>query len=130
MSRVKSRAQRRAAFIEAAVQMYDGLEDWYDQHPDATFGQIEEEARRRRRELMGQVLAGLINGRDTGFRHEVPLCAKCGQPMDFEHYRTWTVRGLEGDAELSRAYYVCPRCSGETVFPPGSQTATACRPLE
>ena len=30
-----------------------------------------------------------------------------------------TIRGLEGDTRLERAYYVCPQCSGETIFPPG-----------
>ncbi len=117
MSVIKSRGQRRAAFIESAVQMYDRLEDWYDQHPDATFGKIETEARQRRRQMMGQVLAILINGRDAGFHHEALLCEKCGRPMDFERYRPWTIYGLEGDTELSRAYYVCPRCSGETFSP-------------
>lgn len=47
MSQVLSRTQRRAAFTEAAVQMFERLEDWYDQHPDATFGEIEAEARRQ-----------------------------------------------------------------------------------
>jgi hypothetical protein len=130
MSQVLSRAQRRAAFTEAAVQMFERLEDWYDQHPDATFGEIEAESRRQRRQLMGQALGILINGRDTGFQLEAPSCQKCEQPLEFERYRRWTVRGLEGDTALSRAYYVCPRCSGETLFPPGPQAAIAGRSLE
>lgn len=117
MSQTLSRAQRRAAFVELAVRAYDALEDWYNQHPDASFGEIEAEARRQRRELMGQALAVLINGRDKGFRLEAPVCQKCGQPMRFERYRPWTVSGLEGDTELMRAYYTCPRCPGETFFP-------------
>jgi len=79
-----SRAQRRAAFLERAVQMFDALEDWYDEHPDASFGEIEAEARRQRRELMGQALDILINGRDCGFQLEAPRCQECGQPMEFE----------------------------------------------
>lgn len=130
MSHVMSRAQRRAAFTEAAVQMFERLEDWYDQHPEATFGEIEAEARQQRRQLMGQALALLINGRDPGFQLEAPLCQECGQSMDFARYRPWTVRGLEGDTVLRRAYYVCPQCAGETLFPPGSQTAVAGGSLE
>ena len=130
MVHVMSRAQRRAAFLERAVQMFDVLEDWYDEHPDASFGEIEAEARRQRRELMGQALALLINGRDCGFQLEAPRCQKCSQPMEFEGYRGWTIYGLEGDTRLERAYYVCPDCSGETFFPPEPETAAAGGSLE
>jgi hypothetical protein len=65
MYRQMSRAQREAAFLEKAAHMYGALEDWYDQHPEASFCEIEAEARLRR-ELMGEGLAVLINGRDTG----------------------------------------------------------------
>jgi hypothetical protein len=130
MSHTLSRAQRCAAFLESAARMYDGLEDWYDQHPDASFGEIEAEARRQRRELMSQALAILINGRDKGFQLEAPGCPKCGQPMEFERYRSWTVLGLEGDTELVRAYYVCPHGCGETIFPPGSEAPVASGSLE
>jgi len=40
--------------------------------------------------------------------------------MGFEGYRCWEVHGLEGDTILERAYYVCPECEGQTIFPPGS----------
>jgi hypothetical protein len=120
-----SRAQRRAAFVEQAGQMFDGLEDWYDQHPTASFGEIEAEARQRRRDLMGKGLGVLINGRDTGYQIDPPLCRQCGKPMDFEDYRPKTVFGLEGDTDVSRAYYVCPRCAGQTLSPPRPQIAPA-----
>ena len=117
MAHTMSRAQRRAAFLECATQMFADLEDWYDEHSDASFGEIEAQARRQRRELMGQSLAILINGRDRGFQLEAPRCQKCGQPMEFQRYRGWTIYGLEGDTRLERAYYVCPDCPGETLFP-------------
>ena len=130
MPQPRSRTQREAEFMEAARQMYTELEDWYAQHPDASFGEIEAEARRRRRELMGQVLKILINERDTGYQLKSPACPSCGQPMKFERYRPWRVYGLEGDTELERAYYVCPSCQGQTLFPPGSETPTAGGSLE
>ena len=123
MARVKSRAQRRAAFIECATRMFDALEEWYEEHPGASFGEIEGEARRRRRELMGEALAILINGREQGVEREPPACEGCGEAMRFEGYRGKTIYGLEGDTRLERAYYVCPRCKGETVFPPGPEAA-------
>ena len=125
-----SRAQREAAFLEKAAQMYGVLEDWYDQHPEASFGEIEAEARRLRRDLMGEGLAVLINGRDTGYELQSPPCSVCAQAMEFKGQRRWGISGLEGETRLMRAYYVCPECEGETFFPPGSETAVASRSLE
>lgn len=130
MTRKISRERRRAAFLAKAGQMYDELENWYDEHTAASFGEIEAEARQQRRKLMGETLGILINGRDTGSQVETPRCKKCGCGMRFEGYRRWEVHGLEGDTVLERAYYVCSKCSGETIFPPGSQTATTSRSLE
>jgi hypothetical protein len=130
MSRTMSRAQRQAAFLESAARMYNQLEDWYDEHPDATFGEIEAQARQYRLKLMGETLALMINGRTEGYQLEAPSCTQCGQAMKFVDYRQRTVGGLEGDTALSRAYYVCPRCKGETVFPPGPTTPTPPGSLE
>ena len=130
MSRLQSRARRAAAFLEEAKRMYDQLEAWYDEHPGASFGELEAEARQRRRELMGKALAQLVNGRDTGAQVELPKCKQCGEEMEFEGYREWSIHGLEGDTRLERAYYVCPNCEGETLFPPGCETQTTSRSLE
>jgi len=97
--------------------MYETLEEWYDGHPDATYGEIELEARRHRRVLMGRGLEILINGRDTGQRAKGVECSACGGLMEFKGYPPWTIHGLEGDVRLERAYYVCPKCEGETIFP-------------
>ena len=130
MHRQMSRDQREAVFLEKAAQMYGVLEDWYEQHPEASFGEIEAEARRLRRELMGEGLAVLINGRDTGHQLQQPPCSVCGHGMKFKGHRRWRISGLEGETALMRAYYVCPECEGETLFPPGSETAAANRSLE
>ncbi|SRR5712692_3789614 len=120
MPQALSRAQREAAFLEAAARMYTQLESWYEQHPAASFGEIEAEARQCRRELMGETLALLINGRSTGYQLEPPVCAQCGQAMEFEGQRPRQIYGLEGDTRLSRAYYVCPQCEKQTLFPPST----------
>ena len=130
MSRLQSRARRQAAFMEEAKHMYEQLEDWYDAHPQASFGEIEAEARKRRRALMGKALEQLVNGRATGMQAEAPKCEQCGVAMEFEGYCTWGVHGLEGDSRLERAYYVCPHCEGQTLFPPGCETEVARRSLE
>jgi hypothetical protein len=130
MYRQMSRAQREAVFLEKAAQMYSALEDWYERHPEARFGEIEVEARRLRRELMGEGLAVLINGRDTGYQLQAPCCSKCGQAMEFKGHRRWGISGLEGETALMRAYYVCPVCKGETLFPPGPETTAESGSLE
>ena len=130
MSRPQSRVRREAAFLQEAKRMYEQLEAWYDAHPQASFGELEAEARKRRRELMGKALAQLVNGRDVGVPVAAPKCEQCGEEMEFEGYRKWGLHGLEGDSELERAYYVCPHCEGQTVFPPGSETEVTSRSLE
>jgi hypothetical protein len=119
MSRPQSRARRKAAFMEEAARMYEQLEEWYDQHPEASFGELEAEVRKRRRELMGKTLEQLVNGRDAGMQVEGPECEQCGEAMEFEGYCGWGIHGLEGDSRLERAYYACPTCKGQTIFPPG-----------
>ena len=125
MVRRLSRAQRRERFLECAIEAFDQLEDWYDEHPAATFDEIEQEARRRRRKLMGRALEVLINGRDTGMALTPPSCPRCGQEMEFHEYRGKAIRGLEGETRLERAYYVCPQGCGETLFPPGREAEAA-----
>jgi uncharacterized protein with PIN domain len=130
MTRQMSRARRREAMLRAAEEMVDKLEAWYDAHPEASFGEIEEQARQERREWMGQVLEVVVNGRDTGFQLEPPRCEVCGVEMEFKDYHDWTVHGLEGDTRLERAYYVCPKCEGQALFPPGPEAAAAPGSLE
>jgi hypothetical protein len=130
MSRLQSRAQREAAFLKLATDLHAQLEEWYDQHPAASFGELEQEARRLRREFMGQGLAVVINGRDSGFQLEEPVCPQCGQPLQFVGYRTKRISGLEGETELERAYYVCGGCEAQTLFPPGSEVEVTPGSLE
>ena len=116
----KSRSQRETAFLEVATRLYAQLEDWYDQHPNASFVEFEIEARRVRQELMGHGLALVITGRDSGARVEPPQCLLCCQPMQFVGYRPW---GMTRETELQPACYVCRSCEKQTLFHPQSQTA-------
>ena len=130
MGQLMNRAEREAAVMAAAKRMYQALEDWYDQHPEASFGQIEQDTRRLRRELMGETMEVVVNGRDDGYRTERPRCEQCGSEMDFEGYRPWGLSSLEGDLKLRRAYYLCPACRGQGFSPPRSETETAGGSLE
>ncbi len=92
MPRVMSRAQRQAAFLEEAARSFEHLEDWYDQHPDATFGELGAEARQQRRALMGTALALLINGREEA---ETPRRGVLNSPIPIEQ-RTSAPREIAG----------------------------------
>jgi len=78
----------------------------------------------------GKALEVVINGRDNGVEVEGVYCERCGTEMELKRYLPWTVHGLEGDSKLERAYYVCPGCNGQTIFPPGQETGTAEGSLE
>ena len=125
MTYLKSRAQRETAFLEVATRLYAQLEDWYDQHPNASFAEFEVEARRVRQDLMGHGLALVITGRDTGARVKPPLCPQCCQSMEFTGYRPWGAASQAREIEVQPACYVCRACEKQTLFHPQSQTATA-----
>lgn len=115
-----SKRQRKDSFLALAGRMYEDLEEWYAAHPEASFEEIEAVGRQKRRALMGEGLAILVNGRDSGYRVEEPRCPQCGHKMAYKGEGFGkTIHGLEGDTRLERAYYVCPDCEGETLFPPG-----------
>ena len=119
MTRPISREERKAAFMKQAEQMFAELEGWYDQNPEASFEEIEKQARQERRKMMGESLGVMINGRDVGKTEAAPKCEKCNQAMEFKDYRAKRVSGLEGETQLERAYYVCKVCEKQTFFPPG-----------
>lgn len=119
MTRPMSRKERKAAFMKQAEGMFEELENWYDQKPEANFETIERKARQARRKMMGESLSIMINGRDVGKTKEKPTCEQCGEGMSFDSYRNKTVYGLEGETTLERAYYTCDVCEKQTFFPPG-----------
>ena len=119
MYRPMSRSKRKKAFMKEAEKMFDEIDDWYEQNPKASFEEIESHARESRREMMGKSLGVVINGRDVGKTAENPKCEQCKEEMIFKDYRKKTVYGVEGDTRFERAYYVCEKCEGQTLFPPG-----------
>lgn len=90
-------------------------------HPAATFEELEQELRQQRRELMGGTLATLIVGRDSGYQPSAPSCPQCGQPMTFEAYRPWTVKGLEKGIVFWNGPTMAAQCVLGRLFPPLDQ---------
>jgi hypothetical protein len=114
-----TQAEARAAYISAAEQLWETFIAWYDAHPDATFDEMEEVAGEQGRGLLGDVLALAVRRGDLGATPEAPRCEQCGRAMVFKGYPEKDVHGLRADAEIPRAYYICPHCEAG-VFPPGS----------
>ena len=101
MTRKQSREKRHASFLAAAERLFSEMEDWYDQHPGASFEEIEAEARKRRRAFMGKSLEIWINGRDNGYQAEGVRCKQCGEiERLIEGYRPWGIQGLEGGNQV------------------------------
>jgi len=125
MTRLMSRREREEKALGEAKAAYRAMEAWRDAHPDASYAEFELALREERRGLMGRFTEILINGRETGAQADAPRCRVCGEDLEFEGYRRRTIHGLECDATLERAYYVCPGCGGQAIFPPGPEVETA-----
>ena len=125
MTEKMNRQERKAAYLKEAEQLFDEMEAWYDQNPEATFEELETQLRPHRRQLMGKSIKILVNGRDDGKQGQL-LCPHCGQTMRYKGGVSKTIIGVEGDTTLDRAYYSCPnKCEGTAFFPSGQEAQTA-----
>jgi hypothetical protein len=116
-------------FSKAAKAMWVRFNGWYQAHPEATFDEMESYLGEEGRGLLGMALALMVRQGDLGATPEGPRCERCGKEMVFKGYPEKTVEGLRVDAEIPRAYYVCPRCE-VGVFPPGPTSAAEAGPVE
>ena len=116
-------SEAREEFLRRSEDLWDGFNTWYHDHPEATFDEMEAELGKRRRGILGDfVELGLRQG-DLGATAEAPSCKECGQGMVFKGYPKKEIHGLEADAKIPRAYYVCPTCR-VGLFPPGSSSGS------
>lgn len=125
----QSSSEAREEFLKRAEELWDGFNEWYKGHPDATFDEMEEELGRQRRAILGKFLELSLRQGDLGATPEAPACKECGRPMVFKGYPKKKIYGLEVEAELPRAYYVCPPCGGG-LFPPGPASGAEAGQLE
>lgn len=118
--------EARDEFLRRSEELWDEFSVWYQEHPEATFDEMEWELGKKRRAILGWLLELNLRKGDLGAAPEVPSCEKCGRLMIFKGYPEKEVHGLEADTMLPRAYYVCPTC-GIGLFPPGSSAALEAR---
>jgi hypothetical protein len=117
-------SEARDEFLRRAEELWDQFNVWYQEHPEATFDQMEAELGKQRRAILGDFLELSLRQGDLGATPEAPRCERCGEPMRFKGYPKKKVHGLEADARIPRAYYVCLTCE-VGLFPPGPSSASA-----
>jgi len=127
MSRRRPGARRtsteaREEFLRRAEELWDSFNAWHKEHPQATFDQMEEEVGQHRRGILGDFLELSLRQGDLGAAPEAPSCERCGKGMVFKGYPEKKIQGLEAEAKIPRAYYVCPTCE-VGLFPPGPATS-------
>jgi uncharacterized protein with PIN domain len=113
-----------AAWHREADAVLSGIKEWREQHPRATFTEIEQalDARldgMRARLLEDLALASRAADQSAEAEGERPRCADCGSELRprGRHAREVVTRG-DRVVRLARQYAACPRCGGGH-FPPG-----------
>jgi DNA-directed RNA polymerase subunit RPC12/RpoP len=105
------------------------MKTWRAAHPKATLDEIAAQVTPRRKELMGAWLDELALQHGNGYECMGLRCERCGETMIYKGTPEREVLLLEGDMELARAYYRCPRCE-RGLFPPGSPTEAGASQLD
>jgi len=111
-------SEARDEFLRRAEEVWNEFNAWYQDHPEATFDEMEGELGKQRRSILGDFLELSLRQGDLGATPEAAVCEQCGQRMVFKGYPRKGVHGLEADARIPRAHYVCPTCRVGS-FPPG-----------
>jgi len=104
-------------FQREAQALWEEMNRWLDAHPEATLKEIEQHLRPLRRRLMAKTVALQMLQRGAGAQDQLPVCPKCGQPMEDKGIQEKPVVGIELEGKLPHAYYHCPHC-GEGFSPP------------
>jgi hypothetical protein len=99
-----------------------GMLEWRQQHPKATFREIEKEVDERLAVMRARMLSDAAVASSSAewiIDGKVPVCPNCGMELEKKgkKKRKMQTRGGQ-EVELEREYGVCPRC-GQGIFPPG-----------
>ncbi|OQB24187.1 MAG: hypothetical protein BWY10_02635 [Chloroflexi bacterium ADurb.Bin180] len=119
----RTQSQAAEEFSKAAQELWTRFNAWHDEHPDATFDDMDDFLGDEGRDLMGKALELRLRQGDLGTKAEGQVCPRCGREMTFKGYPEKTVHGLKVDSDIPRAYYHCPACEAG-LFPPGQASET------
>lgn len=114
--------QMRKSWSGMSEEIISGMAEWRQQHPKATFREIESEVDQRLSVLRAKMLtdAALLSATTEwvpGSQEE--LCPDCGKPLEKKGKKKRRLQTRGGqEVELEREYGVCSAC-GQGIFPPG-----------
>ncbi len=114
--------QMRKSWNGMSEEIISGIAEWRQQHPQATFRELEDEVDRRLAVMRAKMLAdaAMISAqREWEPESEAVRCPECGAILERKgkKKRKLLTRGGQ-EVELEREYGVCPAC-GQGIFPPG-----------
>jgi YgiT-type zinc finger domain-containing protein len=116
------RGEVQANWSGLSEGIMQGIADWREQHPRATFREIEAEIDKRLSELRAKMLsdtalASVQAEWESGASGVV--CPQCGEKLEKKGKKKRKLETQGGrQVELIREYGVCPKC-GQGIFPPG-----------
>ena len=110
--------------VSAGLQDVLGITQWREEHPKATWAEIEALIDERINHLRAQLIQDVVQMGVTEEWSEIPeaerpRCATCGKPLWARGKQTRWLQTNGGEAvKLTRTYGACP--DGEVgFFPPG-----------
>lgn len=129
MAKPISSCEAAKRFLQEAQEIWEEMDRWMEEHPEATLKEIEQHLRPLRRHLVAKLIALQLLKRGAGATLDPPRCPHCEQPMEYKGILEKMAIGLEFEGPLPRAYYYCPRCA-EGFFPPRPEVRADAERLE
>jgi hypothetical protein len=116
------RDEVQANWSGLSEEIMQGVAEWREQHPKATFREIEAEIDKRLAGLRAQMISDTaMQSAQTEWESGVAgvVCSKCGETLEKKGKKKRKLETQGGrTVELIREYGVCPKC-GQGIFPPG-----------
>ena len=106
-----------------SLEILTDITAWRQEHPQATFVEIEAVIHERMMQLEAQLLQETAQASPSrqwgeGTEHPAPRCPDCGEPLQARGKQKRTLQGNGGvEVSLERTYGTCPKC-GQGFFPP------------
>lgn len=103
-------------------EIISGMAEWREQHPKATFREIEDEVDKRLSELRARMITdAAISSAQAEWAggEDAAVCTSCGTKLEKKGKKKRKLQTRGGrEVELEREYGICPQC-GQGIFPPG-----------
>jgi len=115
-------SEKQEEWNELSEEVMRAVAEWREQHPTATFREIEKEIDERLSGLRAKMLSDTASWSVAAAwdqEGQAALCAKCGAKLERKGKKKRKLVTQGGrEVELVREYGVCPKC-GQGIFPPG-----------